>query len=78
MEKHDSLKGSYLQLNDFKGQLLLFDRALSKLHEDKVGKAELQEREEKFNPNHYYALFNDMKKLVDEQSLAVENKVNQF
>jgi hypothetical protein len=49
-----------------------------KLHEDKVGKAEFQEREEKFNHNHYYALFNDMKKLVDEQGLAIENKVNQF
>jgi|TARA_B110000285_G_scaffold227373_1_gene288597 hypothetical protein len=49
-----------------------------KLHEDKVGKAEFQEREEKFNHNHYYALFNDMKKLVDDQGLAIENKVNQF
>jgi hypothetical protein len=49
-----------------------------KLHEDKIGKAEFQEREEKFNPNHYYALFNDMKKLVDEQSLTIEDKVNQF
>ena len=36
----DTIKGAQMQISEFKKQLFLFDKALEKMHKEKLGKQE--------------------------------------
>ena len=65
INRKDSLKGAQLQLDHFKKQLMLFDRALEKIHEEKIGLNQLEKMKDKLEGSSSFKVFNDMKNLVD-------------
>ena len=44
---------------------MLFDRALEKIHEEKIGLSQLEKMKDKLEGSSSFKVFNDMKNLVD-------------
>ena len=77
INRKDSLKGAQLQLDHFKKQLMLFDRALEKIHEEKIGFHQLAEVKDKLEGKSSFKVFNDMKNLVDTQLSKFQSQMEQ-
>jgi len=76
--RKDSLVGAQLQLDHFRNQLRMFDKALEKLHSEKASKQDLEEVRGETSQNRAESVFNDMRDLLDVTTRVMRNKISQI